>query len=215
MNSAEFTRLMRRIRTVKPGIGAWLKKIDKERNADDPTQADTLAHWATVLAGTTIDDAMRAVEGIAEGTVQLGRDWGQLPYVIRDASGGGGPSSEWKDPVFDQAIKQWTVHCQLCDDIGMLTVCRPETQRLMRDNPDEMTPKKFHTCAVACVCGNGDIRARQRKKAPDQYNERAMCRITTDVLSTEDKIEVLRQWLTNKPSRDISEHENYTDFGPF
>ena len=210
MNSHEFTLLMRRIKTVKAGIGVWLKKIDKERNADDPTQADTLAHWATILANTNADDAMRAVEDIAEGRLSLGRDWSQLPYVIRDAASGGGSTSDWKEPVWDEARREWTVHCLLCDDVGMVTVCRVETQCLMRDNPDGMTPKKFHTCAVACTCGNGDIRARG-KKAPPQYNERTKCRITAGMITIEDKIEVLRQWVDKwRGCRPVEARPNYT-----
>jgi hypothetical protein len=216
MDSHDFGRLMKTIKTMKPGIGAWLAKMPSAAtNADEASRGDILGHWAAILTNTDYDDAVRAMESIAAGRVPLGREWGQLPYAIRDAAGGGQIATGWKDPQYNQKTKQWEYYCLECKDIGMLTVTSAETQEKMHIKPEAMDAGKFYTCAVACTCGNGDIKSRARKAPMTQYNERTMCRITTDAVNTEDQINVLRDWLANRPKRDISEHPGFTDFKEF
>jgi len=175
-----------------------------------PAQQDRLKDWRETLRYTDLEVAKAALDAIYSGELKLPRAFNQLPVVIlkyaRDKSPRCRNDSE---PVWNHESEQYSFKCLECDDIGMLTVVRVETQIKMRDQPDEVAAKDYHDGTVACNCEKGKSLSHQRKGSLPQYNERTMCRMTTDAVTREDKLQVLREWMDARRGQPISEHPNF------
>jgi hypothetical protein len=210
MDNNEFEQWTAHLRIKLPEVSAW---IAKQPAAE---QQERLQDWRDTLRYTDLDAAKAGLDAIYTEELKMPRAFNRVPVVVRGYALDSGPQRrDESEPVFNHETKQWSFKCLVCDDTGMITVCRVETQLMARDTPEKLTAKNFAACAVACNCEKGKRLSHRRKHPMPQYNERSMCRITSDAVTAEDKIEVLRQWLTGKPTRDISEHPNYNDFGEF
>lgn len=209
MNDAEFLHWTKHLILKLPEVGAWLHKQPKDE------QQERLKDWRETLRPADEKGARAALDALYNEEIPMPRAFNRVPIKVRAFAMDSLPAVKDDEPIWDPVTKQWLYKCLECDDIGMVTVCRVETQVMMRDQPDDVTPKNFATCMVACNCAKGQRLSQRRKNPPPQYNERSMCRITSDAVTHTDGIEVLRQWLGDRPSRDISEHENFTEFGEF
>jgi hypothetical protein len=208
MTDDDFAQWTAHLRIKFPEVGAWMSKQPK------PEQQSRLQDWRDTLKYTTIDLAKAGLDAIYNDDLAMPRAFNRLPIVVRGYAMDNGPQRrDESEPVWNPETKQYSFKCLVCDDIGMITVCRADTQVMARDYPEKLTRKNFATCAVACNCDKGKRYSRRRKNAMAQYNDRTMCRITSDALTAEDKIAVLATWLGDSGrKKDISEHENFTDF---
>lgn len=211
MDNNEFTQWTAHLRLKLPEVGAWIAKQPPRE------QQDRLADWRDTLKYTALNLAKDGIDAIYNEDVKMPRAFNRLPIVVRGYAMDNGPQQrDDSEPIWDPVAKQWLFKCLECDDIGMITVCRVETQVKARDEPDKLNAANFATCAVACSCEKGNRFTRRRKHPMPQYNERTMCRITNEAASIEDRIGVLMTWLGDRGrGRDISEHPNHTDFGEF
>jgi hypothetical protein len=210
MKDHEFDQWVTHLTLKLPEVSAWMKKQPVHE------QQQRLKDWRETLRYTDLPAAKAGLEAIYNDELAMPRAFNKLPVVVRGYALDNRPQAQSdSEPVFNYETGQYSFKCLECDDIGMITVVRADTQVMMRDQPENLVPSKYAECAVACNCEKGKRLSNRRKHAMPQYNERTMLRCHADGSTREEKIEVLRHWMDNRPRRDISEHSNYNDFGEF
>ena len=170
MTKREFKKWFQGFRAAFASVDAWIGNLPETAGADSlgATQDTLTAAWYDILADVPANLANEATSRMASGRIVAPKAYQDFPREIRLAALRLGERPAPPGPRIDHDGND-TFECQICRDVGYVTVFSVEAMQAMALGEFQLRPPvpRYQRCVVRCTCKWGDYYSRSFPAAFD------------------------------------------------